>query len=100
MGNEAASLHALLGGIAWPTGAPPIAVQPLPWTAAPEKLLTGFARGSLPSVGQVGTSWITALAARGPLAQVPDYPNRPLPAQCGAVETRRPTCGARGYQSV
>src|SRR3546814_11540476 len=32
MGNEAASLPALLGGIAWPTGAPPLAVQPLPRT--------------------------------------------------------------------
>src|SRR3546814_16817528 len=85
MGNEAASLPALLGGIAWPTGAPPIAVQPLPWTAAHEKLLTGFAGGSLPSVGQVGNSWIAELAAIGALAPVPAYARRLLHDQFGAV---------------
>jgi len=85
MGNEAASLPALLGGIAWPADAPPIAVQPLPWTAAHEKLLTGFAGGSLPSVGQVGNSWIAELAAIGALAPVPAYARRLLHDQFGAV---------------
>src|SRR3546814_18714886 len=90
MGNEAASLPALLGGIAWPTGAPPIAVQPLPWTAAHEKLLTGFAGGSLPSVGQVGNSWIAELAAIGALEPVPAYAKRLLHDQFGAVvDTKR-----------
>ena len=85
MGNEAASLPALLGGIAWPAAAPPIAVQPLPWTAAHEKLLTGFAGGSLPSVGQVGNSWIAELAAIGALAPVPGRAMRLLSDQFGAV---------------
>jgi multiple sugar transport system substrate-binding protein len=85
MGNEAASLPALLKGIDWPAGAPPIAVQPLPWTAAHEKLLTGFAGGSLPSVGQVGNSWIAELAAIGAIQPVPAYAMRLLSDQFGAV---------------
>lgn len=85
MGNEAASLPALLRGIDWPAGAPPIAVQPLPWTAAHEKLLTGFAGGSLPSVGQVGNSWIAELAAIGAIAPVPAHARHLLGDQFGAV---------------
>lgn len=85
MGNEAASLPALLGDIGWPAGAPPIAVQPLPWTAAHEKLLTGFAGGSLPSVGQVGNSWIAELAAIGAIAPVPAAAMHLLDDQFGAV---------------
>jgi multiple sugar transport system substrate-binding protein len=85
MGNEAASLPALLKGIAWPAGAPRLEVQPLPWTAAHEKLLTGFAGGSLPSVGQVGNSWIAELAAIGAIAPVPPKANRLLADQFAAV---------------
>src|SRR5690606_36418249 len=85
MGNEAASLPALLKGIDWPASAPPIDVQPLPWTAAHEKLLTGFAGGSLPSVGQVGNSWIAELAAIGAIQPVPAYAKRLLSDQFGAV---------------
>lgn len=85
MGNEAASLPALLKGIDWPADAPPIAVQPLPWTAAHEKLLTGFAGGSLPGVGQVGNSWIAELAAIGAIQPVPAYAKRLLSDQFGAV---------------
>ena len=85
MGNEAASLPALVRGIDWPATAPPIAVQPLPWTAAHEKLLTGFAGDSLPAVGQVGNSWIAELAAIGALAPVPAHAMRLLGDQFGAV---------------
>lgn len=85
MGNEAASLPALLKDIDWPAGAPPISVQPLPWTAAHEKLLTGFAGGSLPSVGQVGNSWIAELAAIGAIAPVPAHAMQLLDDQFGAV---------------
>ncbi|MBJ7498854.1 MAG: extracellular solute-binding protein [Sphingopyxis sp.] len=85
MGNEAASLPALLQGIDWPASAPPVSVQPLPWAAAHEKLLTGFAGGSLPSVGQIGNSWIAELAAIGAIAPVPAYARRLLDDQFGAV---------------
>ncbi|WP_432770250.1 MAG: extracellular solute-binding protein [Sphingopyxis sp.] len=71
MGNEAASLPALLQGLGRPAGAPHVTVQPLPWTAAHEKLLTGFAGNSLPSIGQVGNSWIAEMAAIGAIAPVP-----------------------------
>src|SRR3546814_11737240 len=93
MGNEAASLPALLGGIAWPAGAPPIAVQPLPWPAAHEKLLTGFAGGSLPSVGQVGNSWSAELAAIGTPPPVPAYASSLTPAPIGAVVEPNPLQG-------
>ncbi|KTE14314.1 extracellular solute-binding protein [Sphingopyxis sp. H115] len=85
MGNEAAALPALLRNIDWPANAPPISVQPLPWTAAHEKLLTGFAGGSLPSVGQVGNSWIAELAAIGAIAPVPAHAKALLADQFGAV---------------
>src|SRR5690606_14424944 len=85
MGNEAASLPALLKGIDWPAGAPPIAVQPLPWTAAHEKLLTGFAGGSLPAIGQVGNSWIAEMAAIGAIAPVPAAAHALLGDQFAAV---------------
>ncbi|HEV2599614.1 MAG TPA: extracellular solute-binding protein [Sphingopyxis sp.] len=85
MGNEAASLPDLLKDIDWPKGAPPISVQPLPWTAAHEKLLTGFAGGSLPSVGQVGNSWIAELAAIGAIMPVPAHAIALLRDQFGAV---------------
>jgi len=85
MGNEAASLPELLKGIDWPTSAPPVTIQPLPWTAAHEKLLTGFAGGSLPTVGQVGNSWIAELAAIGAIAPVPDHALGLLEDQFNAV---------------
>ncbi|MBO9696784.1 MAG: extracellular solute-binding protein [Sphingopyxis sp.] len=85
MGNEAASLPALIKGIDWPASAPPISVQPLPWTAAHEKLLTGFAGGSLPSLGQVGNSWIAELAAIGAITPVPAHAMPLLDDQFGAV---------------
>nr|WP_282570872.1 extracellular solute-binding protein [Sphingopyxis sp. MSC1_008] len=90
MGNEAASLPELLKVIGWPANAPAIEVQPLPWTAAHEKLLTGFAGGSLPTVGQVGNSWIAELAAIGAIAPVPDRARGLLDDQfASVVDTNR-----------
>src|SRR3546814_19252778 len=43
----------------------------MPWTAAHAKLLTGFAGGSLPAIGQVGNSWLAEMAAIGAIAPVP-----------------------------
>jgi len=71
MGNEGASLPAVLAAMPRPAGAPPVSVQPMPWTAAHAKLLTGFAGGSLPAIGQVGNSWLAEMAAIGAIAPVP-----------------------------
>jgi multiple sugar transport system substrate-binding protein len=85
MGNEGANLPALLKTLALPAGMPPIEVQPLPWTAAHEKLLTGFAGGSLPAIGQVGNSWIAEMAAIGAIAPVPASAEPILADQFAAV---------------
>lgn len=70
MGAEAAKLPELIARL--PRGrAPGVTVQPLPWTAAHEKLLTGYAGDSLPDLGQIGNSWLTELAAIGAIEPVP-----------------------------
>ena len=69
MGAEAENLPALLATL---PGTPKIHVQPLPWTAAHEKLLTGFAGNSLPDLGQIGNSWIAELTAIGAIMPVPE----------------------------
>lgn len=90
MGNEAASLPQLLAAMARFPTAPRVAVQALPWSAAHEKLLTGFAGGSLPAVGQVGNSWIAEMAAIGAIAPVPARAAGLLDDQFAAVvETNR-----------
>lgn len=85
MGSEAASLPALVQQAGWPAAAAPVAVQALPWTAAHEKLLTGFAGGSLPTVGQIGNSWIAEMAAIGAIAPVPDRATALFADQFAAV---------------
>lgn len=85
MGNEAASLPALLASLDRPAGAPRVTVQPLPWTAAHEKLLTGFAGNSLPAIGQVGNSWLAEMAAIGAIAPVPASARGLLDDQFAAV---------------
>ncbi len=85
MGNEGAKLPELLQSLALPASMPPIKVQPLPWTAAHEKLLTGFAGNSLPAIGQVGNSWIAEMAAIGAIAPVPASAQALLDDQFAAV---------------
>jgi len=85
MGNEGANLPELLKSLALPAGAPPITVQQLPWTAAHEKLLTGFAGKSLPAIGQIGNSWIAEMAAIGAIAPVPASASALLDDQFAAV---------------
>ncbi len=70
MGAEAEKLPQLLGWLGR-SGQPKVTVQPLPWSAAHEKLLTSFAGGSLPDMGQVGNSWLAELSAIGAIAPVP-----------------------------
>ena len=70
MGAEAEHLPALLASL--PGGGPrDIRIQPLPWSAAHEKLLTAYAGGSLPDLGQVGNSWIAELTAIGAIIRSP-----------------------------
>src|SRR4030095_12763742 len=47
-------------------------VQPLPWTAAHEKLLTAFAGDATPDVCQLGNTWIPEFAALNALVPLGD----------------------------
>jgi multiple sugar transport system substrate-binding protein len=85
MGNEAAAMPELLRTLKAETKLPSVSVQPLPWTAAHEKLLTGFAGGALPTLSQVGNSWIAELAAIGAIEPVPQAQSRLLNGQFDAV---------------
>jgi multiple sugar transport system substrate-binding protein len=85
MGNEAAALPELLRLLGAESALPSVSVQPLPWTAAHEKLLTGFAGGALPTLSQVGNSWIAELAAIGAIEPVPDAQAGLLTDQFDAV---------------
>lgn len=85
MGNEAAALPELLRMLNANTKVPSVSVQPLPWTAAHEKLLTGFAGGALPALSQVGNSWIAELAAIGAIEPVPEAQSGLLADQFEAV---------------
>lgn len=51
-------------------------VQAVPWTGAHEKLLTGFAGGSLPDVMMLNSAWLSELTLLGALAPPP--PGSPL----------------------
>ncbi len=89
MGAEAENLPALLAAL--PGGTPKdIRIQPLPWSAAHEKLLTAYAGGSLPDLGQVGNSWIAELTAIGAIHPVPAAMQSLVDGQFGGVvETNR-----------
>ena len=69
MGAEAENLPALLATM---EGAPNVAIQPLPWSAAHEKLLTSYAGSSLPDMGQIGNSWIAELTEIDAILPVPE----------------------------
>jgi multiple sugar transport system substrate-binding protein len=45
-----------------------IEAQQIPWTAAHEKLLTGFVGRATPDVAQIGNTWVPELVALGALA--------------------------------
>ena len=71
MGNEGANVPKLMGAFERANPGLRVEVQPLPWTAAHEKLLTAYAGGSLPDVSQIGNTWLAELAAIGALAPLP-----------------------------
>ena len=57
MGNEGANVPQLLGAFETANPGIRVEVQPLPWTAAHQKLLTAYAGDSLPDVAQVGNTF-------------------------------------------
>ena len=85
MGNEAANVPKLLGGFERANPGLRVEVQPLPWTAAHEKLLTAYAGDSLPDVSQIGNTWLAELAAIGALAPLPETQKDLLQGQFPAV---------------
>lgn len=90
MGNEAASLPKLLRDVSVISTQQKIVVQTLPWSAAHEKLLTGYAGGSLPTIGQIGNSWLAEMVAIGAILPVPGSTQAILADQFHAVlETNR-----------
>lgn len=89
MGAEAENMADLLGSIPR-RGLPRVRVQPLPWSAAHEKLLTSYAGGSLPDLGQIGNSWIAELAAIDAIEPVPADLEHLVDGQFpGVVDTNR-----------
>lgn len=71
MGNEGGNVPKLLPAFERSNPGVHVKVQPLPWTAAHEKLLTAYAGGSLPDVSQIGNTWLAELVAIGALAPLP-----------------------------
>ncbi|KAK0361071.1 hypothetical protein LTR94_024796, partial [Friedmanniomyces endolithicus] len=71
MGNEGATVGQLMPEFERRNPGVRVEVQPLPWTAAHEKLLTAYAGASLPDVSQIGNTWVAELAAIGALSATP-----------------------------
>lgn len=85
MGNEGANVPKLMGAFERANPGLRVEVQPLPWTAAHEKLLTAYAGSSLPDVSQIGNTWLAELAAIGALAPLPVTQQELLQDQFPAV---------------
>ncbi|MES2860220.1 MAG: extracellular solute-binding protein [Pseudomonadota bacterium] len=71
MGNEGTNVPALLPAFEAANPGIKVIVQPQPWTAAHQKLLTAYAGASLPDVSQIGNTWVAELAAIGALSPTP-----------------------------
>lgn len=71
MGNEGTNVPALIPAFERLNPGVRVSVQPLPWTAAHEKLLTAYAGDSLPDVAQIGNTWVSELSAIGALSPTP-----------------------------
>jgi len=90
MGNEATHAPQILPAFEAANPGIKVVVQPLPWTAAHQKLLTAYAGASLPDVSQIGNTWVAELAAIGALAPTPAFADDLLQDQFPAVlETNR-----------
>lgn len=71
MGNEGTHLPALLPAFEAANPGIRVEVQPQPWGAAHQKLLTAYAGNSLPDISQVGNTWVAEMAAIGALSPTP-----------------------------
>lgn len=71
MGNEGGTVGQLMPEFERRNPGVRVQVQPLPWTAAHEKLLTAYAGASLPDVSQIGNTWVAELTAIGALSPTP-----------------------------
>jgi len=90
MGNEGSSVPKILPAFEAANPGIRVEVQPLPWTAAHQKLLTAYAGDSLPDVSQIGNTWVAELAAIGALSATPPAAADLLDDQFPAVlETNR-----------
>ena len=90
MGNEATNVPQILPAFEAAHPDIKVVVQPLPWTAAHQKLLTAYAGASLPDVSQIGNTWVAELAAIGALSATPAFADDLLQDQFPAVlETNR-----------
>ena len=90
MGNEATNVPQILPAFEAAHPDIKVVVQPLPWTAAHQKLLTAYAGASLPDVSQIGNTWVAELAAIGALSATPGFADDLLQDQFPAVlETNR-----------
>ena len=85
MGDEAGKIPQLMPAFEHANPGTRVVIQPLPWSAAHEKLLTAYVGGSLPDVSQVGNTWIAELAAIGALAPLPAAQSGLLTDQFAAV---------------
>jgi multiple sugar transport system substrate-binding protein len=63
MGREGEVVAELMAGFHRENPDIRVRVQQIPWTAAHEKLLTGFVGGAMPDVAQLGNTWIAEFAA-------------------------------------
>jgi multiple sugar transport system substrate-binding protein len=70
MGREGEVVQALIPAFARANPGVRVDVQQLPWSAAHAKLLTAFAGGGLPDVGQMGNTWIPEFVALGALERL------------------------------
>lgn len=90
MGNEATHAPQILTAFEAANPGVKVVVQPLPWSAAHQKLLTAYAGASLPDVSQIGNTWVAELAAIGALSPTPAFADDLLQDQFPAVlETNR-----------
>ena len=85
MGNEATHVPSILPEFERLNPDIRVRVQALPWTAAHEKLLTGYAGDSLPDVSQIGNTWVSELTAIGALSPTPPEAANLLTDQFAAV---------------
>ncbi len=73
MGNEGEMVQPLIKEFERRNPTIKVEVQQIPWTAAHEKLLTAYAGGSTPDVGQLGNTWIPEFTVLNSLEPLEPY---------------------------